>query len=310
MFCSKCGHGNDNNASFCSSCGNPIKNEASVVKPSAVTPSATTDKLAFLKNLMRKKWFKILGGVVAVILLAVIAAFYFTSGIVDTADGFFKAVKDQDLVKARSYLSEDFRAATDENALADFLSKSAILNVKECSWSNRQMSGDRGELEGSVKTETGGIIPIKMMFVKENGNWKIYAIRKPATGLQSESSSPTAPSKSAQVALVKQSTHDFIVSINKKDMGHFRSTVSRLWQKQHSTAQLNRAFKAIMDSGANWSVLDNYEPVMADEATINSDGVLILTGHYPTEPAKVYFEQKYINEGLAWKLLGFNIKVK
>ncbi|MCK7513141.1 MAG: hypothetical protein MZV70_60045 [Desulfobacterales bacterium] len=110
--------------------------------------------------------------------------------------------------------------------------------------------------------------------------------------------------------MVKQSTHDFIVSINKKDMGHFRSTVSRLWQKQHSTAQLNRAFKAIMDSGANWSVLDNYEPVLADEATINPDGVLILTGHYPTEPAKVYFEQKYINEGLAWKLLGFNINVK
>jgi hypothetical protein len=305
MFCSKCGHENDNNSYFCSSCGNPLKKEASVAPP-----SATTDMLSLPKRLLKNKWFKILGGVVAVILLAVIAAFYFTSGIVDAADGFFKAVKEQDLAKARSYLSEDFRAGTDENALADFLSKSAILNVKECSWSNRQMSGDRGELEGSVKTETGGVVPIKMMFVKENGNWKIYAIRKPATGLQSESSPPTAPSKSAQVALVKQSTHDFIVSINKKDMGHFRNTVSRLWKKQHSTTQLNQAFKAIMDADANWALLDSYEPVLADEATINQDGVLILTGYYPTKPSQVHFEQKYIYEGLAWKLLGFNIKVK
>ncbi|MCK7513139.1 MAG: hypothetical protein MZV70_60035 [Desulfobacterales bacterium] len=29
-------------------------------KASAVTPSATMDKFAFLKNLMRNKWFKIL----------------------------------------------------------------------------------------------------------------------------------------------------------------------------------------------------------------------------------------------------------
>ncbi len=306
MFCSKCGSQNENNANFCISCGNPLKGVSSIAPPSATTNPPDFSGVPVKK----KKWLKIVIGVVAFIVLAVTAAFYFTSGIVDTADDFFKTVKEQNMAKARGYLSEDLKASTDEKALADFLSKEAILNFKECSWSNRQVSGDRGELDGSIKTETGGVIPIKMMFVKENGKWKIYAIQKPTTGLQSENASSNVPSKSAQIALVKQSMHDFVVSVGRKDMEHFRSTVSQLWQKQHSTEQLNQAFKSIIDSDANWVVLDNFEPVMAAESTIDKDGVLVLTGYYPTKPAQVYFKQKYINEGSSWKLLGFNINVK
>ena len=68
------------------------------------------------------KWLKILIGVVVVIVIAVSAVFFMTSGMVDTADAFFKAIKQQDIAKARGYLSEDFKASTDENALKAFLS--------------------------------------------------------------------------------------------------------------------------------------------------------------------------------------------
>jgi hypothetical protein len=54
------------------------------------------------------KWLKIVLGVVAVFVLGIAAVFYFTSGMVDTADNFFKAVKERDLAKALSYLAEDF----------------------------------------------------------------------------------------------------------------------------------------------------------------------------------------------------------
>lgn len=257
-----------------------------------------------------KTWLKIVLGIVAFIGLAIAAVFYFTAGMTDTADDFFRAVKARDIAKARDYLTEDFKASTDEKALADFLSKSAILNFKESSWSNRQISGGRGELNGSITTETGGVIPIKMILVKEQGTWKIYAIQKPTAGLQSESSSLTVPAKKDQVALVKQSMHDFIVSVDKKDMEHFRGTVSRLWQKQITAQQLNQAFKAIIDSGANWAVLDNFDPIMTAEPKIGEDGVLLMTGYYPTKPSQVHFEQKYIYEGVSWKLIGFKIEAK
>jgi hypothetical protein len=257
-----------------------------------------------------KKLMKILLGVVAVIALIVGAVFYFTSGIVDTANDFLKAAKQKDIAKARSYLSEDFKASTDEKTLEGFLANSAILNFKESSWSNRQITGGRGKLEGSITTETGGVVPIKMTFVKENGIWKIYSVQKSAAGLQSQGSSPAMPGKGDQVSLVKQSIHDFIVSVKNKNMEHFRSTVSQLWQKQHTTDQLNQAFKSIIDSSINWSVLDNLDPIMDKEPKLNDNGQLVLSGYYPTKPNQVYFEQKYIYEGISWKLVAFKIEVK
>lgn len=256
------------------------------------------------------KWAKILVGIVGVLVLAIASVFFFTSGMVDTADDFFKAVKQQDLAKARSYLAEDFKASTDETALKQFLSKGAILNFKEASWSNRQISGGRGELTGSITTESGGVVPIKMVFVKEHDAWKIYSIRKPTAGLQSEESSPSVPAKIDQVALVKQSIHDFVVSVDKKDMNHFHDTISQLWKKQITAGQLNEAFKAIIDSGANWSVLEKFEPIIESGTHVDENGVLTLSGHYPTKPSQVFFKQKYIYEGVAWKLIGFNIQAK
>jgi len=257
-----------------------------------------------------KKWMKILPGVVVVIVAAIAAGFYFTSGMVDTADAFFAAVKQKDIAKARGYLAEDFKASTDEKALQDFLSKSAIANFKESSWSSRQVSGGRGELVGSITTDSGGVVPLKVSFVKENGAWKIYALQKPAAGVQAESPSLSVPSKADGVALVRQSIHDFVVSVEKKNMEHFRGTVSQLWQKQITTEKLNEAFKPIMDSGANWSVLDSFEPVFSSDAKVDENGVLLLAGYYPTKPNQVHFEQKFVYEGVAWKLIGFKIQAK
>ena len=107
-----------------------------------------------------KVFLKIIIGIVVFIILVVVLVFYLTGDMVDAANSFFKAVKQNDMTKARGYLAEEFKAATDEKALKDFLSSSALLNFKETSWGERQISGNRGELNGSVKTETGGTIPI------------------------------------------------------------------------------------------------------------------------------------------------------
>lgn len=257
-----------------------------------------------------KTWVKVLLGIGLFIASIIAAVFYFTSGMVDSANAFFTAVQQKDMVKARTYLAEDFKASTDEKALTEFLAKSTLLNFKESSWSNRQITNGRGELDGSITTETGGVVPIKLSFVKENEAWKIYSIQKPTAGLQVENASPSLPAQAEQIALVKQSMHDFLVSVDKKDMEHFRSTVSNLWQQQFTTEKFNQSFKAITDNGANWSALESVEPVLSAEAKMDENGVLLLVGHYPTKPSQVQFEQKYIYEGTAWKLIGFSIEAK
>jgi hypothetical protein len=65
-----------------------------------------------------------------------------------------------------------------------------------------------------------------------------------------------------------------------------------------------------MDSGANWPVLDSFQPVISSEARVDENGVLLIAGHYPTQPSQVNFEQKFIYEGVSWRLIGFKIQAK
>ncbi|WP_076791085.1 hypothetical protein [Chlorobium sp. KB01] len=270
---------------------------------------------------MKKGW-KILTGIAAVIVLLLAVVMFATSGMRSTADDFFGSVKQQDMTKARTYLSEEFKASTNEEALKEFLSRSALLNFKEAKWAESSINGGRGELNGTITTETGGNIPIKLMFIKENDEWKIYAMQKPTAGLQpsesSEASAGTTPKKSAttvpgkaeQIALARQSMHDFALSIKSKNMGHFRTTISNMWQSQFTTEKLNEGYAPIIKADIDLTVLDPLVPILDQEASINQDGVLIIKGHYPTKPSVVSFESKYIYEGISWKLIGFFLDIK
>jgi hypothetical protein len=257
-----------------------------------------------------KTFVKIVVGLVVFIMVAVAAVFYFTSGMVKTADAFFQSVKQQDLAKARGYLSEDFKASTDEVALRAFLTKGAILNFKEASWSERSVSGGRGELNGSITTDTKGVVPIKLMFVKESGTWKIYAIQKPTAGLQSEEASPAVPNKADQVAMIKQAMRDFATSVNNKNMEHFRNSISQLWQKEVTTEKLNTVFAPFIEKAIDLTILEKHEPTIDGEPKLGENGRLVIKGVFPTKPSQVYFEQKFIYEGTAWKLVGLSVDIK
>ena len=269
-----------------------------------------------------KKFFKILAIVAVVIVVILGIVSYATSGMKTTADDFFGAVKQQDMTKARSYLSEEFKASTNEAALKEFLSRSALLNFKEASWSERSVNGDRGELNGSITTETGGHIPIKLIFVKEKETWKIYGLQKPTAGLQSSEpvqqtastpvapSTPSIPNNEEQIALARQSMHDFAISLKNKDMEYFRTTISKIWQSQYSTAQLNEAFGKVLQANLDLTVVDPITPILDGDAKMNENGVLTIKGHYPTKPSKLSFECNYVYEGIAWKLSGFYFHIK
>lgn len=253
-----------------------------------------------------KKLLKIVIGIVVVFVLATGAVFFLTSGMVGAADDFFAAIKKQDIATARSFLSEDFMASTDEAALKEFLTRGALLNFKETTWSNRQISGGRGELQGEVITESGGVVPLKLMFVKENDAWKIYGIQKPTAGLQTEQTSPDVPSKVDQVALVKHAMHDFGISVNGKDMTHFHGSVSQIWQRETTPAKFDEIFGSVFGKGFDFTTLEAYEPSIEPVAGLGENGELILKGYFPTQPRQLHFEQKYIYEGLGWRLFGFS----
>ena len=256
-----------------------------------------------------KTLVKILVGIVGAIALAFAAIFYFTADMVGIADDFFLAMKDKNVDTAYSYLSDDFKAGTSEVELLAYMEKNQLVSFEEANWQTRSINGGRGDLVGSISTTSGGVVPIALSFVKGQDGWKIYAIQKPNSGLQTESAEVQIPSEEDQVQLVRESMHVFAVAVNERSMTKFHAHTSRLWQQQFSVEDLDQAFGAFYELGADLTILDNYSPRFDSTASFDEDGFLLIAGHYPTKPNQVQFEQKYIFEGLGWKLAGFSANI-
>lgn len=257
-----------------------------------------------------KKLLKILAAFATLGIFGLVLALFFTSGIVDTANDFFSAIQAKQYPKAYGHLSSDFRASTSLDEFVAFLNKNALLSYKEASWANRHVTGEKGELDGSVTTESGGAIPLKLSFVKEGGSWKIYSIQKAKAGILAGDSPAGVLSGSEQIALVRESMKKFAQAVISKDFKDFHRHVSQLWQRQITVEQFNQVFKAFIDADLNLLFLENYMPVFDDIPSVSDEGVLTIKGYYPTKPSRVMFELGYIQEGLDWKLVKTNINIK
>lgn len=257
-----------------------------------------------------KKLLKILAGIVAVIGVLIAAALMMTSGVSDSADRFFAEVRAKNYAAAYAQLSADFKASTSEAEFVAFLERSALVAFNDTSWNSRSVSGDRGELEGTVITDSGGVVPIRLGFVNENGQWKIHSIHKPRAGLADDETSARRPSDEELVALADEALLKFAAAVNARDFSGYHAYISHLWRKQHTVEQLNQAFKGFMDIGVDLiPALRANSPRFDVKPAIDDNGVLIVEGHYPTQPSRLFFKLKYIYEGVAWKLVGTNINL-
>lgn len=259
-------------------------------------------------DVQMKTLLKIVVGLVVVVVVALGLVFYLTADLTKTADGFFAAVKAKDYGAASQFLSEDFRAATPQTELAAFLDHSTLTAFKSASWTNRSVSGDRGDLDGSITTDSGGVVPIKMGFVKENGHWRIRSLYKPKAGLTGDSAAPPTPTDAELAALVKAALHQFALSANAKDFSGFHKYISHLWQTQITIEKLNDTFRPFME--IDLLVLDALTPEFDGAPSTSDAGELSVKGHYPTKPSRVAFELGFIYEGVGWKLVKINLNIK
>ena len=143
--------------------------------------------------------------------------------------------------------------------------------------------------------------PIVLVFVKEEGNWKIDAIAAGAPV-------PEVPSEDELEQLVSESTLVFAAAVNERSMAKFHEHISALWQSGITAEELDQHFVAFYEAGMDLTVLQNHVPEFEVQPAVDSNGVLVLSGKYPIEPA-VDFKQRYILEDGMWKLIGFTLTI-
>lgn len=256
-----------------------------------------------------KTLLKIIIGIVVVFVLAIGAVFLFTGDMVKTGDMFFESLKANDIDSAYSHLSEDFKSNTNEKEFRRFIKDNSLFGFKESSWEERSINGGRGVLVGSISTIEGGVIPIKLSFVKGENGWKIYSVEKPSSGFQEESNTNSIPSEEALIIMVMDAARDFALAVNAKNSEEFHKTFSSQFKKQFTVEKLDEIYKPIYDLGVDLMLLQQYSPIFEEKPTLGEDGILRLKGYFPTNPSKFYFNQTYIYEGLGWKLMGYSVNI-
>src|SRR5450432_3301091 len=120
---------------------------------------------------------------------------------------------------------------------------------------------------------------------------------------------PKLPKDKELKALAFDSLFAFNKAVQKKSFAQFHEErLSSEFRKQVPLEKFTATFQVFIDKGYDISNIAKSEPVFDIPPAIDSDGLLVLKGHYPTRPNKVTFKLTYVYESSAWKLLGINVQ--
>ena len=121
---------------------------------------------------------------------------------------------------------------------------------------------------------------------------------------------PKLPKDKELKALVFDSLFAFNKAVQEKSFATFhKERLSSPFREQFPLEKFTATFQVFIDKGYDISNIAKSEPVFDVPPAIDSDGLLVLKGHYPTRPNKVTFKLTYVYESSAWKLLAINVRV-
>ncbi|WP_025209134.1 DUF4878 domain-containing protein [Hippea sp. KM1] len=259
-----------------------------------------------------KKLFKFLVFLLVLGAIAVAAAFFFTSSLPQTADDFFKAIKNNDYNKAAEYLSENFKSATPVYRLKAALPYERFKHYSGYSFNVREVNADgTGKLKGVLEFDDGSKLPITIRLIKENDQWKINYIKLPPSGLtvnQQSNNQPKAP-KASYDALVHKTMVGLVYAIMNDDYEGFYRSTSRQFQRSVALEKIKSVFSQFKGVNINWNDIPNMKPVIKS-SKIKSNGVLKIVGYYPTQPRHLGFDFEYLKNNGEYKVFGVFLRLE
>lgn len=158
--------------------------------------------------------WKVLGIILVVLIIyigfVVMLALYATSGIADAARKELLAIKNKNYAEAYSSTSKAFQQTESIDSFKNFVkSHPSLLNYKKVTFYKRVIENDQGLLLGTLTSQDGSKTTIKIILIKEKGEWKIFSILLDEPLLQNKvSGTPTEKNKSenSQMQLSKKYT--------------------------------------------------------------------------------------------------------
>ena len=209
----------------------------------------------------KKKWPKILGGVVVFIILAVGLAFYFTAGIVEAVEKQLALLRQGDIKGAYSLTCKDFQKATSLEQFTAFVKQYPSLSQNQGhTFTTRSIENNIGTVKGTLTAQDGAVTPVEFQLVKEQGEWRILFIevRPAGAGIKEADKSDKgrdkaqAPPRAASIVSV--TTCEGVTEPGMKALG-VRKEFDPLIPEIHALVQL-KDVKAGSKLKGNWIAVD------------------------------------------------------
>src|SRR5207302_712064 len=259
---------------------------------------------------MKKGCLIAIGAAFLLIVIIILLAFGLTRGAVKAGDQFLGLIGSGKVAAAYESASATLKSEQSVASFEQNVKRLGLTDFASASWSSRETKNDRAHLEGSVTTRSGGKIPLTMELVKESGAWKVIYLSAPQAGVSVEQGGKQLPSDEKSKALALDSLLAFNKAVQDKSfVGFHQQIISRRWQEQITPDKLKEVFNQFIETHLDISPIKEVQPILSAAPEINSDGILVLEGYYPTHPNKVYFRLEYIYEHPAWKLFGIQVNV-
>lgn len=209
-----------------------------------------------------------------------------------------------------------FEAAVKDMGLTDFAS---------AEWDKPERDGHTATIRVKIKTHAGTEIPLIVTLIDQTGAWRVFSLKSPPsqeTGLSenrfslvgkvpsfADAVTKPMPPENEIRQLVRENLLRFNEAISSQSFDAFYASVATHWQDQLTKGQLQRAFQPFIDQKINLGGIANANPVFDEPPAINSEGLLVLNGHYETKPYRVQFSMRFYYELPAWKLFGLDVNI-
>jgi hypothetical protein len=204
-------------------------------------------------------------------------------------------------------------------------------------------------VKGTFETKEKGTVVMNVTLTRESGEWRVFALttpKNPAGYVQNRFSivgrapdfvepvnRQPPPDEQSVKSLITDSLLRFSDAVKQKSFLEFFEKCSLGWQDQLVTGEvspnpgtlrralserqkeigasrLQHAFQPFIDKEVSLDAIKGKDPILDNPAQVSTDGLLLVSGHYDTEPYRVYFALKFQYELPKWKLFGIDVTLK
>lgn len=239
--------------------------------------------------------------------LAIGGAFALTRPVVNASEQFLDLLGQGKIAEAYAHTADGFRAQQDEASFTRAVRQLGLTDFASVSWHSRQIENQEGMTEGTVTTKRGGTKPVSLRLIWERGRWAIVAVR--FGGIDLAMASHSVPAEPELERLVAESLLGFNQAVRRRDFTAFHGTLADELKHEVTPRRLQEVFQEFIDKDIDIGAIRDLKPRVAAGTGVKDRGILLVAGRYPTSPAEVRFELKYIQQQGAWKLIGIKVNV-